>query len=86
MAPTLKVVRIFELNGRIDSRHNLHSTVFIYMTTMKFVFFKELGRIKQFRAGQTGILLALFTGPPERTDIKDRGEMVDKPTVISRST
>jgi hypothetical protein len=56
------------------------------MTTMKFVFFKELGRIKQMRAGQTGILLAVFTGPPERTDIQDRGEMVDKPTVISGST
>jgi hypothetical protein len=56
------------------------------MTTMKFVFLKVLGSIKQMRAGQTWILLAVFTSPPERTDIQDRGEMVDKPTVISWST
>jgi hypothetical protein len=56
------------------------------MTPLKFVFLKELGRIKQKRACQTGILLTIFTSPPERPDIQDCGEMVDKSTVISWST
>jgi hypothetical protein len=56
------------------------------MTPLICVLLKELGRVEQMRACQTGKLLAGLTSPPERPDVQDRGEMVEKSTVISRST
>jgi hypothetical protein len=86
MVPSLQVVHILELNGHIDSRHNLHSPILSYMTPMIVVLLKLIGSVKQMRACQTGELLTLLSSPPERPNVEDSGEMVKKTTIISWCT
>jgi hypothetical protein len=86
MVPSFEVVHILELNGHIDVRHNLHSPILSYMAALICVSLKVFSCVKQMRACQTGILLAVFTSSPERADVQDRGEMVEKTTIISWCT
>jgi hypothetical protein len=86
MVPSLQVVHILELNGHIDRRHNLHSPILSYMTPMIVVSLQLIGTVEQVRACQTGELLALLSSPPERPDVENSGEVVEKSTIIPGST
>jgi hypothetical protein len=86
MVPSLQIVHILELNGHIDRRHNLHSPILRYMTPMIVVSFQLTSTVEQMRACQTGELLALLSSPSERPDVENSGEVIEKSTIIPRST